>query len=119
MQPSKPAGMKNDKVDWTKPELEAYILLLCANADSKETKEEVELIRSQAENESFEKIYSEFSGDTEEESLEKIESCVACHEYSHKELSEIRQRMKKVFFADQKYGLMERNLERILKRIIY
>lgn len=111
--------MKNDKISWAKHELEIYVLLLCANADATQSEEEINLIRSTVNQECFDRIYEEFSGDSEEESLEKIEACVACHEYSHKELSEIRQRMKKVFFADQKYGLMERNLERILKRIIY
>ncbi len=111
--------MKNDKIFWSKPELEIYVLLLCANADAKQSEEEINLIRSTVNQECFDRIYDEFSGDSEEESLKKIESCVACHEYSHKELSEIQQRMKKVFLTDKRYGMMERNMERILNRILY
>lgn len=113
------ANMKNDKISWSKPELEIYVLLLCANADAKQSEEEINLIRSTVNQECFDRIYDEFSGDSEEESLKKIESCVACHEYSHKELSEIQQRMKKVFLTDKRYGMMERNMERILNRILY
>lgn len=111
--------MKNDKISWAKHELEIYVLLLCANADATQSEEEINLIRSTVNPECFDRIYEEFSGDTEEESLKKIEACVACHEYSHKELSEIRQRMKDVFFTDKRYGMMERNMERILNRILY
>lgn len=111
--------MKNEKKSWTKPELEAYVLLLCANADNKETSEEINLIRKHVDEECFAKIYAEFSGDNEEECLKKIENCVASHEYSHKELCEFQAKMKEVFLTDKRYGMMERNMERILNRILY
>ena len=111
--------MKNKRKSWSKPELEIYVLLLCANADKKESKEEINLIRTHVDEECFEKIYAEFSDDNEEESLKKIENCVASHEYSHKELCEFQTKMKEVFLTDDRYGMMERNMERILQRIIY
>lgn len=111
--------MKNEKKTWSKPELEIYVLLLCANADKTESKEEIDLIRSQVDLACFEKIYAEFSGDNEEESLKKIQICVASHEYSHKELCELQTKMKKVFLKDKRYGMMERNMERILDRMLY
>ena len=111
--------MKNKRKSWSKPELEIYVLLLCANADNRESKEEINFIRKQAKEECFDKIYTEFSGDNEEEGLKKIENCVASHEYSHKELCDFQTKMKKVFLKDNRYGMMERNMERILNRIMY
>ena len=111
--------MKNQKNDWTKKELEIYILLLCANADSVQTKEEIDLIRSKFDSKTFETIYNEFSNDTEDEGFHKIEENIRFHEYSHKELSEIRSEMKSVFYSDNKYSQTERNMERVLNKILY
>ena len=111
--------MKTDKAVWTKAELQIYILLLCANADSKETPEELRLIRSNVDEKSFEKIYNEFSADNEDKSLEKICDSIALHEYSHRELVNLKKEMQKIFFSDKKYLIMERNLDKILDNIIY
>lgn len=111
--------MESQTSHWTKTELEIYILLLCANADSVVTKEEIDAIKSKFEPEKFENIYSEFSSDTEEEGLRKIEGNICLHEYSYKELSEIKSEMKNIFLSDNKFNMMERNLERILNRILY
>lgn len=96
--------MKSQNNHWTKTELEIYILLLCAGADSVETKEEVDLIRSRFDTKTFESIHHEFKKDTEDEGLNKIEENIRFHEYSHKELSEIWSEMKKVFYSDKRYG---------------
>lgn len=111
--------MKTNKNSWSKAELEVYVLLLCANADNKESKEEINFIRTHASKDCFDKIYAEFAGDDEEQSLTKIQNCVATHEYSHKELCEFQTKMKEVFLSDKKYGMMEKNLERILNRLVY
>lgn len=111
--------MKKGKKYWTKKELQIYILLLCANADATETEEELKLIRSKVDEECFEKMYNEICGDSEEESLEKIQDIVALHHYSHRELSLLRREMKKVFLADNRLSMVERNLERILNNILY
>lgn len=111
--------MKSEQQHWTKAELQIYILFLCANADSKMTEEEIELIKSKTDKATFEKIYQEFSGDTEEESLEKIQDNLALHEYSHKELSELRKEMFEIFFSDKKFSMMENTLDKILDNILY
>lgn len=116
--PIKPI-MKIEQPNWTKSELQTYILLLCANADSTETTEEIELIKSKTGKETFEKMYKEFSGDTEEESLEKIQDSLAVHEYSHKELMALRKEMFEVFFSDKKFSMMENTLDKILDNILY
>ncbi|MCH4821877.1 hypothetical protein ML462_01725 [Gramella lutea] len=111
--------MSSEEQNWTKTELQIYILLLCANADSNETEEEINLIKSKTDKATFEKMYKEFSGDTEEESLEKIQDNLAVHEYSHKELTELRREMFEVFFSDKKFSMMENTLDKILDNILY
>ncbi len=104
---------------WSKKELQVYILLLCANADTVQSEEELALIRSKTDADCFEKIYSEFQNDSEDESFNKIERSIAVHQYSFKELSQLKQEMKEVFFSDHKFMMMEYNLERILNNMLY
>jgi len=111
--------MKTEKKQWTKSELQIYILMLCANADSNVTNEELELIKAKTDKTTFENIYQEFSEDSEEESLEKIQDNLALHEYSHRELVAIRKEMFEVFFSDKKFSRMENTLDKILDNILY
>ncbi len=111
--------MNPEKDRWTKTELQIYILLLCANADSVETPEELRLITTQVDEKSFDKIYNEFSKDSEDVRLEKIQDAIAMHDYSHKEVVQLKKEMHKIFFSDNDFGAMERNLEKILDNIIY
>jgi hypothetical protein len=110
----------NEKTNkWTKRELQIYILLLCANADSIETEEEINLIKSKVDAETFEKIYTEFSDDNEDERIEKIEDNVHLHEFTTMELGELRREMYSIFFSDCDFKMMERNLDRIMDNILY
>lgn len=111
--------MKNDQNYWTKTELKIYILLLCSRADAVEREEEISLIKSKVDPETFEKIYEEFSKDTEDQSLDKIRDNIGKHHYSHMELYALRREMQEVFLADDNFKLMERNLERILENMLY
>ncbi|MGB5436018.1 MAG: hypothetical protein WBM98_09010, partial [Maribacter sp.] len=67
----------------------------------------------------FVKMYNEFSGDSEDESLEKIQQNVHLHYFSNMELMELRKEVNAIFFTDKKFTIMERNLDRILDNIIY
>ncbi|MUP44449.1 hypothetical protein E0K83_01660 [Gramella sp. BOM4] len=111
--------MKTKNKQWTKAELHTYILLVCANADNHITPEEINLIKSNVNGEAFDRIYDEFLKDNETESLDKICDAVALHEYSHRELDQLKVDMNRIFLSDQKYMLMEQNLKRILDNIIY
>lgn len=111
--------MKPQKNTWSKIELQVYILLLCANADGDESEKELEMIKSKTDQETFDKIYQEFSNDTEEERLDKIDTAIHLHEYSIREISDFKREMYEIFFSDCNFGLMERNLDRILDNIIY
>ncbi len=104
---------------WTKTELQTYIMLMCANADGEETKQELRMIKSKTDEDTFKKIYEEFFGDTEDEHFKKIDEAIHQHEYSPKELSEFRRDIYKIFFSDCSFGVMEQNLDRILDNILY
>jgi hypothetical protein len=104
---------------WTKLELQIYILLLCANADNMETEIEIEIIKSKVDSKTFEKIYSEFSNDSEDQRFEKINDSIHHHDYNNMELIKFRQEVHEVFFSDGKLDMMEQNLNRILDNILY
>lgn len=109
--------MKANK--WTKKELQIYILLLCANADSIETEEEISLIKSKVDEETFKNIHEEFSGDSEEERFEKIDDNIHYHDYTNMELAQLRKEMYEVFFSDCEFKMMERNLDKIMDNMLY
>lgn len=111
--------MKSSTNPWNKEQLQTYILLLCANADSDETQKELDMIKSKVDSSTFEKIYQEFKHDTEEQRLEKIDNTIQLLEYSPRELSDLKREMYEIFFSDCDFNLMERNLDRILDNILY
>ena len=111
--------MNKESNQWSKEELQIYILLVCASADSNESIEEIHLIKSKTNTVTFNKIYTEFSKDNEDESLDKIENNIHKHEYSHLELSEFQKEIHTIFFADDNFNQMEKNLDRILNNILY
>lgn len=111
--------MKNSQSSWSKTELMVYILLLCANADSKESKEEIDIIKTKTDGQTFDRIYTEFEGDDEDTSINKIEASVAKLKYSNMELGELRKEVNHVFQADKNFSRKERYLDRLLDNIIY
>lgn len=111
--------MKSKKNIWSKEELQTYILLLCANADGDESEEELKMIKSKTEQDTFDRVYKEFSSDTEDERLDKIDTAIHLHQYSIREISAFKREMYEIFFSDCNFSLMERNLDRILDNIIY
>ncbi len=112
-------NMKNKKIRWSKEELKIYILLLCANSDSRQRKKEIKVIKSKDRTELFNRIYEEFSQDDEDTSLKKIEASIAQHEYTQMELMSLRQDVTEVFLADKKLKSSERYLDRLLDNILY
>jgi len=111
--------MNSEIRKFTKPELQIYILLLCANADNVETEKELDLIKSKVDLETFEKIYKEFSEDSEEERFEKIDDNIHLHEFSNIQLANLRKEMYEIFFADCNFTMMERNLDKIMDNMLY
>ncbi|WP_299121725.1 hypothetical protein [uncultured Winogradskyella sp.] len=111
--------MKNQKPNWTKSELQVYILLLCANADKKETEEELEMILSKVPKKTFGKMYAKFHKHSEDERLEKVERVIQNHDYSDMELAAFRREMYKIFFTDCNFSMLEKRLDWTLDNILY
>lgn len=111
--------MKTDETKWTKEELKTYILLLCAKADSIETEEELNLIKSKIPAEMFDRIYPEFCNDCEDGCLEKIQDVLENHEYSDKELAQIKKDIMEVFLSDKKFPMSEIKMGLMLDNILY
>lgn len=111
--------MKTEYAHWTKEELQVYILLLCANADNDETEKERDMIQSKVSTEIFEKIYKEFSNDSEEKRLKKIDRNIHQHTYTNMELIDFRREIYEIFFSDCDFKMMEKRLDWTLDNILY
>ncbi|MCG2459260.1 hypothetical protein K8352_00705 [Flavobacteriaceae bacterium F89] len=71
--------MKNELEKWSKAELKINILILCAKIDEVESEEEIALIQSKTDVETFNKLYDEFCCDEEDDCFKKIEYAVGLH----------------------------------------
>jgi hypothetical protein len=111
--------MKSETKPWTKTELKIYVLLLCAEADVVISEDELSLIKSKTDPETFDRIYQEFSKDDEDTGLEKIQANVENHEYSIMELSQLKKEVHELFLSDKKMARKEHNIDRILDNILY
>lgn len=111
--------MKNELNKWSKAELKIYILLLCAKIDQEESEEEIALIKSKTDADTFNKLYKEFSCDEEDGCFEKIEDAINNHEYSPAEIHELKKEILAVFHADHKFGIKEKYLEKVFDTILY
>lgn len=111
--------MGNSSKNWTKHELKIYILLLCAQADTVQTQDEIDLIKAKSDKDTFTAIYQEFKQDDEDTSLQKIETAVSKLQFSHMELSELKKEIHVLFTSDKKFSTSERYLAKILDNIVY
>ncbi|MDC6389397.1 hypothetical protein PP182_11940 [Maribacter sp. PR1] len=111
--------MNKSNKPWSKEELKVYLLLLSAQADSLQTKEEIDLIKSKTNKTTFEAIFEEFKKDDEDTSLNKIEKAVARLKFSHMELADLRKEINEVFHSDKKFSAPERYLDKLLDNLIY
>tara|TARA_R100000306_G_C4346957_1_gene128103 strand:- start:536 stop:871 length:336 start_codon:yes stop_codon:yes gene_type:complete len=111
--------METKQKQWTKTELQVYILLLCANADKDETDAELDMIRQKVSDTLFNEIYAEFKQDSEEQRLTKIDQDIHMHNFSNKELVDFRREMYKIFFSDCDFKMMEKRLDWTLDNILY
>jgi hypothetical protein len=111
--------MKNKKPNWSKTELQVYIMLLCANADKEESEEELEMIQNSTSNKTFLKMHEKFHRHSKKNRLNKIETVINNHNYSQMELAAFRREMYKIFFSDCSFSMLEERLDRTLDNILY
>jgi len=104
---------------WTRKELEIYILLLCAQADSKVDPGELEVIQSKTDAATFQKMSQEISSHDAKKSFKKIRKNLVYHHYSIQEIGDLRREMDQVFLADKEFVMKERIMNEVLQNIIY
>ncbi|TVZ54806.1 hypothetical protein OD91_0041 [Lutibacter sp. Hel_I_33_5] len=106
------------KLDWTKKEFEAYVLLFAAHCNFIETEEESTYILSKVDEKTFNKIHTEIVLDNETENLNKIQQYLRDNKYSETDKEELIRDIKQVFFADGTVDVLERKVFQILKKIL-
>ncbi|MEA1786154.1 hypothetical protein U1E44_08635 [Arenibacter sp. GZD96] len=111
--------MKKKPTYWSKTELKIYILLLCAQADHHASQDEINVIKSKCDADTFDRLYQEFSQDDEETSLQKIETAIGRLEYSFFEIDQLKKEILHIFLADNSFSMTERKLLQILDNILY
>lgn len=105
--------------NWTKIELQVYILLMCAHADKEMTQEEQKMISSKVSKETFDKMKEIFQNDTEEKRFKKISKNIQHQSYSVMELGAFKKEMREVFLSDHKFTMMEQRLDWTLDNLLY
>ena len=108
-----------DKItDWTFDEFKAYLLLEAAHADMEFSKAEDNFIHKRVGNQVFEKIYSEFSDDSDYQRITKLQDAAKTHCTTEKCKTILKEDLMKLFKADQNVDLMEKNMLLFLNRVI-
>ncbi|MCB0464840.1 MAG: hypothetical protein KDC78_04060 [Aequorivita sp.] len=110
--------MEEFKTSWSRPELKAYILLYCANADFVETKEEKDFIKEKVGEEKYRHIHKEFDKDNDYQRIQKIQANVDRFNYSKNEIDRLFGDIKKMFLADGEIDILEENIYRGLKHLL-
>ena len=107
-----------NKLDWTKREFEAYVLLYAAHCNHFETQEEENYILTRVDEVTFYKIHTEVVIDSDEENLNKIQQYLYENKYTEAEKTALIRDIKNVFFADGSVDVIEKKVFGILKKII-
>ncbi len=107
-----------DKLNWTREDFKAYLMMHCANADYIETASEKELILSKIDSNTYKKIHKEFEGDNDYQRLQKIAKSAKFFGYNKSNANVLLDNMKKLFFHDLDMNILEENMFRGLKHIL-
>ncbi len=105
------------RVDWTRDELIAYILLYAAHSDFKESNHERNVIISKVDMQTFQDVHDEFDGDNDYQGLQKIIAGLRQHNYSEEDIDLLIADIKVLFFSDGEFDVTEQNMLMFLKRI--
>lgn len=106
------------KLEWTKKEFEAYVLLYAAHCNFFESKEEEEYILSRVDQNTYYRIHNEVVVDSDEKNLNKIQQYLSENKFTQKEKAALIKDIKNVFFADGSVDVLEKKVFSILRKII-
>ena len=106
------------KLEWSKKEFEAYVLLYAAHCNFFESKEEEVYILSRVDQKTYYKIHNEVVVDSDEKNLNKIQQYLSENKFTQKEKDALIKDIKNVFFADGSVDVLEKKVFSILRKII-
>ncbi|WP_298763944.1 hypothetical protein [uncultured Polaribacter sp.] len=106
------------KLNWTKKEFEAYLLLFAAHANHVEDKKENEFINTLVDKKTLHKIHTEVVVDSEEENLSKIQEYISNSKFTNSEKENLLRNIKKVLFADGSVDILEKKAYTILQKML-
>ncbi len=106
------------EINWTKQELQVYILICCANADFVEKKEEIDYIQSNHSIENYDAIHEEYKKDSDYQRAQKIQAGLKKYNYDINEIQTLVDDMKALFMTDGKFDQVEKNLMIGLRHLI-
>ena len=106
-----------ENLNWTRKELEAYLLIYCANADFVEHEEEVDFIKLKVEEQVYKKMHKIFNKDNDYQSLQKIQIVLQELSFSEEEKQQLLSEIQKLFVLDDHFTINEHNLLRGLQHI--
>jgi len=110
--------MEEFNTQWTREELKAYILLYCSQADFEESTEETKYINAKFKALNIEAIRSEFDGDNDYQSIQKIKAVVDRLHYKKEGIAVLEKEIKELFLVDGELDTLEKNLFIGLKHIL-
>ena len=112
------SDMSEFETTWSKEDLKIYLMIFCANADFQESTPELTFIKSQVHTSDFDKIHKELEKDNDYASLQKIQHAIKRLNCTQEEIDNLRLYMKELFMSDQKFDILERNLDRALDHLL-
>lgn len=110
--------MDEVRVEWTKEQFKAFLLIYAANANFLETDEEHEVILSKVDQEDYKKMHREYEHDNDFQRLQKILAAVEKFGYSKEDLSALREDIRQVINAEGYHDELEENMYLYLRKII-
>jgi len=104
--------------DWTRDEFLAYVLMFAAKADFSEGQEETEFIKDEVGEDIYDDIHEEIEEDNDAQRIAKILDYVNASDFDKEYADMLYHEISDLFMADGEFNTMEKNLRRVLKRIL-
>ena len=105
-------------MNWNYDEFRTYLLLEASYGDLVFTPEEQEVVKEKINPETYNKIYSEFTADSDYDRIQKIMDGAKVYCDTADKRLELIEKIKEVFSADGDFDQMEKNLLMFLKKLI-
>lgn len=110
--------MSDSSNHWSKNDLQAYLLLYCANADFLVNEEEIEIIKSKVNSSDYKVISKEFNDDNDYQSIQKIQDAIKRLDLSEHQVDDLISETKALFLADGDFDATEKAMFAGLKKLL-